>query len=144
MNQAGIDLVISFEGYSSEPYKCPAGVYTIGYGTTRYPDGVRVSEEDDCTKDQAEEWLHHELNKAEQTVVRYCGCYLSANKRAALASFVYNLGSGAFRASTLRRRLNSGDWGDVPYQLSRWNKAGGRILKGLVRRRAAEAILWST
>jgi len=143
MNKAGVDLVAGFEGYSSKPYLCPAGVWTIGYGTTRYPDGRRVKQIDvNCSKDQAKFWLNHELQKAEQAVIRYCNPHLNENQRAALASFVYNLGSGAFRASTLRRRINSGDFEDVPYQLSRWNKAGGRILKGLVRRRAAEADLW--
>jgi len=63
-------------------------------------------------------------------------------QRAALSSFVYNFGSGAFRASTLRRKINAGDFDDVPYQMSRWNKAGGRVLRGLTRRRAAEVELW--
>ena len=144
MIKEGVDLVIGFEGYSSTPYRCAAGVWTIGYGTTRYPDGRRVTGDDpECTKEQAEAWLHHELEKAERTVIRYTSIYLNDLQRAALASFVYNLGSGAFRASTLRRRINSNNWEDVPYQLSRWNKAGGRVLRGLVRRRAAEAELWT-
>ena len=143
MIKEGLDLVIHFEGYSSTPYLCSGGVWTIGYGTTRYPDGRRVTKGDAaCTKEQAEEWLHHELTKAEQVVMRYCTPYLNDMQRSALASFVYNLGSGAFKASTLRRRINSGDWDDVPYQLSRWNKAGGRVLRGLVRRREAEADMW--
>ncbi len=143
MIKEGVDLVSAFEGYSSTPYLCPAGVWTLGYGTTRYPDGRRVSGSDpNCTERQAERWLHHELEKAERVVICYCKPHLNDMQRAALASFVYNLGSGAFRASTLRRRINSGDWGDVPYQLSRWNKAGGRVLRGLVIRRAAEADLW--
>lgn len=143
MIKEGVDLVSAFEGYSSNPYLCPAGVWTIGYGTTRYPEGRRVSGGDpNCIEKQAEQWLHHELTKAEQSVIRYCKPYLNDLQRAALASFVYNLGSGAFRASTLRRRINSGDWDDVPYQLSRWDKAGGRVLRGLVIRRAAEADLW--
>jgi lysozyme len=141
--QDGVDLVARFEGYSATPYKCPAGVWTIGYGTTRYPWGRRVTAgEKPCTKAQAEKWLSIELSKAEQSVARLTTPYLNEYRRAALASFVYNLGAGAFRASTLRRRINSGDWDDVPYQLSRWNKAGGRILKGLALRRAAEAQLW--
>jgi len=140
----GVTLVTAFEGYSPTPYRCAAGVWTIGFGTTRYPDGRRITGLDrDCTWLEAEVWLHHELAKAEQTVMRYCKPYLCDKQRAALASFVYNLGSGAFRASTLRRRINSGDWDDVPYQLSRWNKAGGRVLRGLTRRRAAEADLWN-
>lgn len=143
MIKEGVDLVSTFEGYSSNPYLCPAGVWTLGYGTTRYPEGRRVKSHDpNCIVSQAEMWLCHELGKAEQSVIRYCKVYLNDMQRAALASFVYNLGSGAFRASTLRRRINSGDWDDVPYQLSRWNKGGGRVLRGLVIRRAAEADLW--
>lgn len=143
MIKEGVDLVIAFEGYSATPYRCSAGVWTIGYGTTRYPNGQRVRGHDTrCTREQAEAWLHPELEKAEQSVIHYCDPQLNGLQRAALASFVYNLGSGAFRASTLRKRINSGDWEDVPYQLSRWNKAGGRVLLGLVRRRAAEANLW--
>lgn len=144
MIKAGVELVTHFEGYSSTPYRCAAGVWTIGFGTTRYPDGRRVTSDDpDCTREQAEEWLHHALEKAEHVVINYCTLYLNQNQRAALASFVYNLGSGAFRASTLRRRINGGDWDDVPYQISRWNKAGGRVLRGLTRRRAAEVELWN-
>lgn len=144
MIKAGVDLVTLFEGYSSTPYRCAAGVWTIGFGTTRYPNGRRVKGGDvNCNREQAEQWLHHVLGEAEQVVVRYCKPYLNENQRAALASFVYNLGSGAFRASTLRRRINTGDFDDVPYQMSRWNKAGGRVLRGLSRRRAAEVELWN-
>ena len=143
MIKEGVDLVTLFEGYSSSPYRCAAGVWTIGFGTTRYPDRRRVTKSDpDCTREQAEQWLHHELEKAEQVVIRYCKIYLNKKQRAALASFVYNLGSGAFRASTLRRKINAGDFDDVPYQMSRWNKAGGRVLRGLTSRRAAEVELW--
>lgn len=146
MIQQGVDLVVSFEGFSSTPYKCAAGVWTIGYGTTRYPSGRRVTAHDaPCTREQAEEWLLHELLRCERVVIRQCHpVHLNPYQRAALASFVYNLGSGAFRASTLRRRILSGEFEDVPYQFSRWNKAAGRVLRGLVRRRQAEINLWNT
>jgi len=140
----GVDLVTRFEGYSSTPYRCAAGVWTIGFGTTRYPGGHRVTGCDTgCTREQAERWLHHALEKAERAVIRYCKPYLNPYRRAALASFVYNLGSGAFRASTLLRKINRGDFCDVPYQIARWDKAGGRVLRGLTRRRAAEVKLWN-
>lgn len=145
MIQVGVDLVKHFESYSSAPYLCPAGVWTIGWGTTRYPNGRRVTAHDKpCSRKDAEYWLHHELNKAERVVTDYCTAELNEYQRAALISFVYNLGAGAFIASTLRRRLNTGEFDDVPYQLSRWNKAGGRILRGLIRRRKAEIKLWET
>ena len=144
MITAGVGLVTEFEGYSSTPYRCPAGVWTIGYGTTRYPNGHRVTGCDEsCDRTSARRWLWYALEKSEQIVVQYSTHYLNEHQRAALASFVYNLGSGAFRASTLRRRINAGDFDDVPYQISRWNKAGGRVLRGLVRRRAAEIDLWN-
>ena len=145
MIAAGIKLVQDFEGLVLHPYLCDAGVWTIGWGTTRYPNGVRVKPSDPhISRKQADEYLHHELVKCEYAVIKYCGVhYLNEQQRAALASFVYNLGAGAFRASTLRKRINSGDWDDVPYQLSRWKFAAGRELAGLVRRRKAEATLWS-
>ncbi len=143
MIDEGVDLVAAFEGLSTTTYLCPAVVWTIGYGTTRYPNTVRVTEPDpDCTVEQAEHWLEHELASSERVVMAYCSVYLNAFQRAALASFVYNLGSGAFRASTLRKRVNSGDWDDVPTQMRRWVYAGGKKLSGLVRRREAEIALW--
>lgn len=143
MIDEGVTLTKAFEGLSLTVYRCAAGVPTVGYGTTRYPNLVRVTMSDpDCTDAEAVAWLYHELEKAERVVIKYCKPFLNGKQRAALASFVYNLGSGAFKASTLRRRINSGDWDDVPYQLSRWNKGGGRVLRGLTRRRKAEANLW--
>lgn len=145
MIKEGVDLVTRFEGCSLSAYRCAASVWTIGLGTTRYPRGVRVKGIDpNCTREEAEQWLHYTLERCEHRVINYCKVYLNPYQRAALASFVYNLGSGAFYASTLRRRINSGDWDDVPYQMSRWNKGGGRVLRGLVRRRAAEIELWNT
>lgn len=143
MIKEGVDLVSAFEGFSSKPYLCPAGVWTIGFGTTRFPNGFKVTKyEPECTREEAEAWLHHELERAEYYVLKYTNVFLNEYQLAALASFVYNLGCGAFRASTLRRRINAVDWYDVPYQMSRWNKAGGRVLNGLVRRREAEVDLW--
>lgn len=143
MIKEGVDLVSAFEGFSSPTYTCPAHVWTIGLGTTIYPSRYRVKKSDpNCTREEAEAWLHHELLRCEQVVIRYTNVFLNDYQLAALSSFVYNVGPGAFRASTLRRRINTVDWHDVPYQLSRWNKAGGRILQGLIRRREAEIDLW--
>ena len=143
MIKEGVELVAHFEGFRARPYLCAAGVWTIGEGTTRYPTGRRVRGTDpDCTREQARAWLTWALEQSEKAVLRLTTPPLNDKQLAALASFVYNLGSGAFRASTLRRRINSGDFDDVPYQLSRWNKGGGRVLRGLVLRRDAEARLW--
>ena len=138
-----IELVKRFEGYSGKAYKCPAGVLTIGYGTTRYPDGSAVKAGDTCTKEQAAEWLAHDLAKALVDVSMFCCRPLTENQTAALTSFIYNVGRGAFMRSTLRKRINAGDLDDVPYQLSRWNRAGGKVLRGLILRRAAEIDLWA-
>ena len=137
------DLVKQFEGFSAIAYKCPAGVWTIGYGTTRYPDGVRVKASDpECTKNQAERWLMYEVLRCELIALKYCKPLLTENQRKALASFIYNVGAGAFKASTLRKRINDLNFEDVPRQFRRWNIAGGRILPGLIRRREAEIALW--
>lgn len=142
MIQETIDLVKRFEGYRDRAYKCPAGVWTIGYGTIRYPGGRPVKSGDVCTTGNAESWLKHELEYAELKVHRLIKVPLTSHQIGALTSFVYNLGSGAFRASTLRRRINSGDFEDVPYQFKRWVHGGGRILRGLVIRRQAEVDLY--
>lgn len=137
-----LTLVKVFEGKSYTAYLCPAMVWTIGYGTTRYPGGMRVKEGEDCTDKEAERYLMHELEYAMVKVLQLTTVELNPYQLGALISFVYNLGAGAFRASTLRRRINNHEFDDVPYQLSRWVNGGGRRLKGLVRRRAAEIELW--
>jgi lysozyme len=133
-----------FEGLCLVPYLCPANVWTIGYGTTHYPNGKRVAKDDPaCTVEQAEHWLEYELSYARHQVRKLVQVELTVNQEEALVDFVYNLGAGAFRASTLLKRVNSGDFADVPYQLSRWVNGGGRKLPGLVKRRAAEAELFT-
>jgi lysozyme len=144
MNKSGLELVKSFEGFSEKPYLCSGGVWTIGYGTTRMSDGTKITQfSPSCTRDEAEEWLLYNISFAEKRVMKYCKVPLNDNQISALTSFVYNVGSGAFKASTLRRRINESDFVDVPRQLARWNKAGGKIVKGLSRRREAESRLWA-
>lgn len=138
-----LTLVKAFEGKSHTAYLCPAMVWTIGYGTTRYPGGIRVKAGDDCTDKEAERYLTHELEYAMMKVLQLTTVELNQYQLGALTSFVYNLGAGAFRASTLRRRINNQEFNDVPYQMGRWVNAGGRRLAGLVRRRAAEVELWN-
>jgi len=143
MIQEAVDLVKHFEGFRAKPYLCPSDVWTIGFGTTWYPSGRRVSRVDpSCTQEQAEVWLRFVLEEAEQSAISLCRVYLSPFQRGALASFIYNVGEGAFRASTLRKRINDMEWEDVPFQFRRWKFAGGRVLGGLVRRREAEIGLW--
>lgn len=133
-----------FEGLRLKPYICPAGYPTIGYGTVFKPDGSKVTmEHPPISKETAEEWLVHELR------VNYLPGVLSASPAlltrpqalGALTDFAYNLGVARYRASTLRRRVDAGDWGGAREELAKWVRGGGKVLPGLVRRRAAEATL---
>lgn len=131
-----------FEGCYLRPYLCPAGVPTIGYGTTVYDDGRKVSLHDPAiTRERAEDLLMHQLRTTylPQTVALCPGADTSG-RLAALVDFAYNLGGRNLKGSTLRRKVNAGEWGDVPTQLMRWNKAGGKVLAGLTKRRGAEAV----
>lgn len=134
-----------FEGLHLSPYLCPAAVPTIGYGATHYLDGRRVSLKDPAiSRDAAERLLIEMLRRTylPQVLAACPGIVREPPERiAAIVDFTFNLGGGALMASTLRRRINAGDWNDVPAQLMRWNKAGGRILRGLTIRRQAEAAL---
>jgi len=140
---AALDLIRSFEGCRLDPYVCPAGFWTVGYGATCGLDGARVTAaHPTLTGDQAEDLLRRDLVLFERSVLRLVRVDLADNQLGALVSFAFNLGAGALRASTLLRRVNAREWEDVPRQFRRWVHAGGRVLPGLVRRRAAEAELW--
>jgi len=136
-------LCLAFEGLYLRPYLCPAGVPTIGVGSTRYLDGRRVRLTDPpITLEHALVLLRHRLLTEFMPGVRQlCGAVDSPGRLAALTDFAYNLGLGALRASTLRRRVAAGRWDLVPAELRKWVLAGGRPMRGLVRRRAAEAAL---
>lgn len=136
------ELCRHFEGFRSKPYICPAGYPTIGYGTVFKPDGTRVTMEDSpITKQVAEDWLIQELRNNYIAGVLKASPILISYPEAlgAIGDFAYNLGVPRYRSSTLRRKINAGDWAAAKEQLMRWTKAGGRELPGLVRRRKAEA-----
>ena len=137
ISNTGIDLIKHFEGCETEAYLCPAGVPTIGYGHIK---GVQMG--DVITETQAHEMLVEELNEYESYINDLVTVSLNQNQFDAMVSWVYNLGSGNLRASTLLKVLNSGDYAGVPAQIMRWNKAGGKVLEGLTRRRQAEADLF--
>jgi lysozyme len=132
-----------FEGLRLRPYLCPAGVPTIGYGNTRYLDGRAVQLTDpaiDATT--ANVMLLASLRGTYlPAVLQLCPGVDDARRLAALLDFTYNLGAGNLRASTLRRKVNVGDWASVPAELRKWVRGGGRVLPGLVARREAEAAL---
>ena len=133
----GLALIKKFEGCELEAYQCSAGVWTIGYGHTKdIEEGMTI------TKEQAEEMLVDELHEYESYVNEYVTVELEQNQFDALVSWVYNLGPNNLKASTMLKVLNSGDFSGVPAQIKRWNKAGGKVLEGLIRRREAEALLF--
>ena len=133
-----------FEGLRLQPYICPAGYPTIGYGTVWKPDGSKVTmEHPPISKETAEAWLVHELRHNYLAGVLKASPGLLARPRAlgAMTDFAYNLGVARYRASTLRKRVDAGDWEDAKEQLMLWTRGGGKVLPGLVRRRQAEAAL---
>jgi lysozyme len=133
-----------FEGFSATPYLCPAGYWTIGYGTVFKPDGTQVTKDDPpITKEVAEQWLQHELRHNYRAGVLKASPSLINHPEVlgALTDFAYNLGVSRYRASTLRKRINEGDWEGAKTELGRWVRGGGRVLRGLVLRRQAEAKL---
>ena len=133
-----------FEGLRLQPYICPAGYPTIGYGTVFKPDGSRVTmEHPPISKETAEAWLVHELRHNYLAGVLKASPGLLARPGAlgAMTDFAYNLGVARYRASTLRKRVDDGDWEDAKEQLMLWTKGGGKVLPGLVKRRRAESAL---
>ena len=144
VNKAGIDLIKGFEGLFLKPYLCPAKIPTIGYGTIKYPSGVSVSLKDAAiTEEQATKYLEHEVSEKAKAVERMVKVEINDNEFAALVSFAYNVGTGALEKSTLLKLLNSNvDKTAVADQFLRWNKAGGKELSGLTRRRQAERSLF--
>lgn len=138
------ELCRRFEGFRSKPYLCPAGIPTIGYGSTYYADGKKVTLQDaPVTQEQASDLLMHELRHTYAAgVMRLCPVLVGHPRRFnAIVDFCYNLGVGRLQTSTLRRKINAQDWEAAEEQLLLWTRAGGRILPGLVRRRQAEAVL---
>ena len=133
----GVELIKKFEGCELTAYRCSANVLTIAYGRIK-----EVKEGDTCTQEQAEEWLTEELLEYESYVNDMVEVSLLQNQFDALVSWVYNLDPSNLKSSTLLKVLNSGEYKSVPEQIKRWNKAGGKVLEGLTRRRQAEALLF--
>lgn len=131
-------LIKKFEGCELKAYKCPAGVWTIGYGHT-----YGVKKGDIITKEQAEHWLNNELEKFTSYLENLLTVEVTENQFAALLSFIYNLGYNNLKNSTLLRKINSGDI-TASDEFLRWNKAGGVVLKGLIKRREEEKKLYDT
>ena len=141
ITQNGLDLIKRFEGFSRTVYFCSAGYPTIGYGHVVKDDEDFAAGIDEA---QAEELLRQDAKIAERAVLRLINVPLTDGQFDALVSFTYNLGGGALQRSTLRRKINREEHAEVPEQFMRWVWAGGRKLKGLVRRRAAEVIFYQS
>jgi len=144
LSENGLRLIKSFEGYHTrtsdggcQAYRCPAGVWTCGWGCT---EGVTANTR--WTEAEATERLSREIAKFEKAVDQLVTVPLNQNQFDALVSFAYNCGIGALGESTLLKRLNVGDVQGAALQFPRWNRGGGRVLQGLVNRRAREQALF--
>ena len=136
-SQEGLSLIKKFEGCELESYKCAAGVWTIGYGSTSgVKEGMKISPE------RADMLLLEYVEVFEESINKLVEVPLEQNQFDALVSWTFNLGSTNLKNSTLLKVLNDKDYEGVPAQIKRWNKAGGEVLQGLVRRREAEALLF--
>ena len=136
----GLALINRFEGFSATPYLCPAGWWTIGWGAVRDGNGKPVTAATPpISEDEAEALLRRDIGLAERAVLRLIAVPLAEGQFDALVSFTFNLGAGALQRSTLRRKVNREDHGDVPAEFLKWVWGGGKRLPGLVKRREAEA-----
>ena len=141
------ELCRRYEGYRAKPYLCPAGVPTIGYGSTYYADKRKVTLEDQPMEEGAARALL--MVELEHTylpgVLRNCPVLATNERRCnAIVDYAYNLGVGRLQTSTLKRKINAQDWDGVQEQLMLWTKGGGKVLPGLVARRKAECLLVAT
>lgn len=142
----GLSLIKQFEGLLLKPYKCPAGIPTIGYGATYYPNGCKVSMSDKAiTEGQASTMLMNMLKTYEKAVDSFCRDDINQNQFDALCAFAYNVGINALKNSTLLKKVNANPSDPtIKAEFLKWNKANGRALKGLTNRRTAEADLYES
>ena len=139
----GLNLIKQFEGLRLNAYDDGVGVWTIGYGTIKYPNGVRVKRGDKITQAQADQYIANDVATFERAVNMLVNVPLNQNQFDALVSFTYNLGATNLSASTLLKKLNSKDYEGAAAEFPKWNKAGGKVMTGLVRRRKAEMELFN-
>ncbi len=139
----GIPIIRKFEGLKLRAYLCPAGVWTIGYGSTFFENGSKVQEGDKITLDRADRLLFFVVTKFENEVKKIVKSEINENQLGALTSFAFNVGAGNLAKSTLLKKVNANP-NDVTIrdEFMRWTKAGGKVLNGLVTRRKAEADLY--
>jgi lysozyme len=143
MSQEGIDALLKkFEGCKLKAYRCPANVCTIGYGHTSAAGAPAVHDGMTITQKDADDILRRDLVKYETAVHNMVQQPLSQHQFDVLVDFAYNAGVGALKSSTLLKKVNAGSFADVPAELMKWTKGGGKVLPGLVKRRQAESAWW--
>ena len=143
ISDTGIGLIKLSEGCILKPYLCSANVPTIGYGSTRYEDGRRISMQDpSISLEQAERLLRNDLERTVKGVSTFVTAKLKQCQFDALVSLAYNIGLEAFKRSTLLRKLNAGDYQGAASEFARWNRAGGRVVAGLSNRRERERLMF--
>jgi lysozyme len=149
-NINGLKIIAKFEGCSLKGYVCPAGVLTIGYGSTgldyfnldKRGNPTPISLKTVWTKEQCKQRLMKDIADFSNKLIPLIGVDLTSNQFSALVSLVYNIGLGAFKKSTLLKKINQGDFKGAADEFPKWNKAGGKVLPGLTNRRAAERFLF--
>ena len=143
MSVEGINALLKkFEGCKLKAYKCPAGIWTIGYGHTSAAGAPEVVQGMTITQAEANDILRQDLVKYETGVKALVKQPLTQNQFDVLVDFAYNAGVGALKSSTLLKKINAGEFDAVPAELMKWTKGGGKVLPGLVNRRRAEAGWW--
>lgn len=140
-SERGLEFIAEHEGFSNVAYPDPGSggePWTIGYGRAH---GVKPG--DVCTKEQAMQWLREDVQDAERTIERLVKVELTDEQHAALVSFIFNVGAGNFERSTLLRMVNARNFDGAAAEFPRWNRASGRVLAGLTKRRHAEAAMFA-
>ena len=152
---SGAQLIKLFEGVRYKPYRCPSKIWTVGVGSVLYTEQLKMKLSERhtfClkpldfrrfTEEEVDGLFRRDIKRFERGVGRLITYPLKQNQFDALVSFAFNVGLGALQRSTLRRKVNRGDLEEAALEFPKWRKAGGRILQGLVRRRAAEAIMFN-
>ena len=141
-SENGITLIKAFEGCRLTAYQDSVGVWTIGYGWTQPVDGKSVSKGMVITQQKADDLLKQGIVQYENGVNSLVKVQLNQNQFDVLVDFAYNLGVNALKGSTLLKKLNAGDYAGAANEFTKWNKAGGKELAGLTRRREAEKTLF--
>ena len=143
INKAGKDLIKKFEGCKLKAYKCPANVWTIGFGNTFYEDGTKVKEGEVITQERADELFDIIISEFVRMTDVLVKSNVTENNFSALVSFTFNVGTGNLKKSTLLKKVNANPKDpSIKAEFMKWTKANNVVLKGLVRRREAEAKLY--